>query len=875
MTKQHLPEPPGWALKLLHWYCKPSYLEAIEGDLYELFDLRCQSAGEKAARRGFAWDVLRFFRWKYIKGLENSKRLNQFDMWKNYFKISLRSLWRQKFYSSINIMGLSVGIACCLLIIIYIKHDLSYDRFWREGDRIYRIAINDRGPYTPTRLGALLKSDYPEVESYTRLNGLYDFSFAIGDNVFSEPGGSLADSTVFDVFDVKFIEGTPRGALSEPNTVVLTKSVADKYFPHETAVGKIIKSSGDAVKITAVVEDPPINSHMPFKYLVAMPHEYWVTTGWWTGNNFFTYVKLVEGASEEAFEAKMLDFMRKHMAKDLMETYHYEDFDDYLASDDSYRFTLVPIQRIHLNYPRLTLAESAGSMDNVYIFSAVAFFILLIACINFINLSTARSGSRSKEVGIRKVLGSVRGELIRQFMVESFLISIFSLGLAILLSLVALPYFNDLSGKQFLSTDLITVENMLWLTLLLTAVGIIAGSYPALYLSSFKPVAALKGELKSGKSGSFLRKALVSFQFAISIFLVIATVIVYQQINHMTDQKLGFNSSNTMVIKAGSALKDSGPFFRSKLLESPNIESVATSTTYPSQFIGDWGYSTVGDVKENYSLYTMFADSYYLETMGVELAQGRFFSRELASDTASIVLNEAAVRELGWDDPIGQRLERTEGVFTVIGVVKDFNFSSLKRKIGSLAIRYDPEIHKTKRGSAYYLARVNGNYQETVNYVNELWGTTAPEEPFDYDFVDQAFAKLYESEAKFGKIFTVFSALAILIACLGLFAMAAYTLEKRFKEIAIRKVLGASVFSITTLVLSDFTKLILLGSVIAVPFAFYVMEQWLQEFAYRMELGILVFLIPVLSVTLLAWLTVIYQSLKTATGNPVNALKQE
>ncbi len=875
MSKQQLPEPPRWALAFLHWYCKSKFLEPIEGDLYELFDLRCQTAGEKAARRKFAWDVLRFFRFKYIKGLENFKGLNQIDMWKNYFKISFRSLWRQKFYTSINVLGLSVGIACCLLIIIYIKNELSYDKFWKDGDRIYRIAINDRGPYTPTRLGSFLKNEYPEVESQTRLNGLYDFSFAIGDNVFSEPGGSLADSTVFDVFDIKFIEGSPEHALSEPNTVVLTKSVADKYFPHESAVGKIIKSSGEPAKITAVVEDPPANSHMPFKYLVSIPHEYWATTGWWTGNNFFTYVKLKEGASEVAFEAKILDFMRKYMADEIMETYHFSSFDEYMASDQAYKFTLVPIKDIHLRYPRLTLADQPGSIDNIYIFSAVAFFILLIACINFINLSTARSGGRSKEVGVRKVLGSLRGDLIRQFMVESFLISIFSLALALVLANLVLPFFNDLAGKQFLSSDLLTAENIVWLAALLAVVGLVAGSYPALFLSSFKPVAALRGDVKSGKSSAFLRKALVSFQFGISIFLVIATAIVYQQISHMTSQKLGFNSSNVLVIKAGAALKEDGPYFKNKLLENPSIESITGASTYPSQFVGDWGYRTVGDVADNFSLYTMFTDDEYIETMEMEMVQGRFFSKDLATDTASIVLNEAAVREIGWGEPIGMKLERTEGTFTVIGVVKDYNFSSLKKKIGSLAIRYDPEIHKSQRGSTFYMARLTGNYTETIDYVEDLWATTVPEEPFDYDFVDEAFAKEYEAESKFGNIFTVFSGLAILIACLGLFAMAAFTLEKRFKEIAIRKVLGASVYSITSLVLADFTKLIAYGSLIAVPIAFYVMDNWLQEFAYRMKLGVLVFLVPVLLVTLVAWLTVIYQSLKTATDDPVKALKRE
>lgn len=875
MSKPPLPEPPGWARSLLRWYCKPAYLEAIEGDLYELFDMRVQEAGERAARSRFVWDVCRFFRWKYIKGLENFKGLNQIDMWKNYFKVSLRSLWRQKFFSAINISGLSVGIACCLLIIVYIRHELSYDRFWKDSDDIYRIAINDRGPYSPARMGAFLKNEYPEVAAYTRLNGLFEQTFVVGEKIIIEPGGSLADSTAFDVFDVKFLEGDPKYALVRPNSVVLTKSLAEKYFPGESAVGRNIKVSGETAQITAVVEDSPANSHLPFRYLVSMPDAFWVTEGWWTGNNFFTYIKLQRGYPEEKFEASIVEFMRKHMEKDLMDGYGYTNFDEYLASDDAYFFTLIPIRDIHLHYPRLSLAQGSD-INNVYIFSAIAFFILLIACINFINLSTAKSASRSKEVGVRKVLGSLRGELVRQFMVESLLISIFSSVLALLLALGVLPYFNNLSGKQFTGGDLYSLENMAWLVGLLALVGFFAGSYPALQLSSFSPVAALRGHLKSGKSSSSMRKVLVSFQFAISVFLVIATLIVYRQIGYMTTQKLGFNASQTMVIKAGDVLQKDGPYFKSRLLENPNIVSVAGSTRYPSQFVGDWNYKkTEGDVIQAYSLYTVFTDENYLETLDVELVQGRYFDKSRATDTAAIVLNEAAVRELGWGDPIGKTLDRSEGSLTVIGVVKDYNYSSLRRKIYGLALRFDPNIHRSYWGGANYLVKVQGNYADAVAHANNVWNSMVPEEPFDYDFLDEAFAKLYESEQKFGQIFSVFAALAILIACLGLFALAAFTLERRFKEIAIRKVLGASVFSITKLVLTDFTKLIFYGSVVAIPVAFYLMEQWLQKFAYRVELGVLIFIAPVVLVTLVAWITVAYQSVKTAMSNPVQALKQE
>lgn len=871
MNEPILPDPPRWALRLLRWYCKPRYHEAIEGDLYELFDDRVARLGVKRARQLFSWDVIRFMRLRYIKGLENSKGLNQIDMWKNYFKISVRSLWRHRFYTFINIIGLSVGVACCVLILLFIQHDLSYDKFYADHDRIFRVALNGRG-HTPARLGKQFKEDYPQVESYTRINGLSPATFVVGEKVISEAGGAMVDSTIFEVFDMKFLEGTPRSALIEPNSIVLTRSLAEKYFPGESALGKIVRSSGESAKVTAVVADPPSNTHFPFRYLIAMSREEWATKGWWTGNNFYTYVKLQNPGQRSSLEAQMPAFVEKYIGPELIAFSGHATFAEYLEAGNERFFTFLPLADIHLHHPRFSLGKG-GDINNVYIFSSVAFFILLIACINFINLTTAKSANRSKEVGMRKVLGAGRSELIQQFLVESVIVSLGSIVLAVGLAWLILPYFNDLSGKTFSGSELWAPESLLYLTFLFLAISLLAGSYPAFHISAFKPVKALKGEIRGSRSSAFLRKGLVSFQFGVSILLVIATLAVYVQLNYLSEQELGMETAQVLAVRGGNAVGEKAGIFKDQLLTNPHISAIGISNAYPSQPHYDWNYKTIEDNPVTFGFSNLFTDTHYQETLGIELVAGRYFDETRASDTASIVLNEAAVRELGWDNPVGQKLSRGDGEdYTVIGVLKDYNYYSLKNKIRGLVIRYDPGLHLKY---STFLIKINSNYHQTVEEIKEVWAGVVPEQPIDYIFLDDAFARLYESEQRFGKVFTSFSVLAISIACLGLFALAAFTLEKRFKEIAIRRVLGAGIFTITRLVLTDFTRLVLIGAIVAVPLAFYFVEMWLENFAYRMKLNIFLFLIPVAAVVLIAWLTVTFQSIKTASSNPVKALKQE
>lgn len=874
------PQPPKWALWFLRLYCKPSMLEIIEGDAYELFYKRVDKEGLKQAKRKFCWDTLRFFRLKYIKGLEDINSLNNIAMFKNYFKISVRSLIRQKFFSIINISGLSLGLSACLLIVLYISNELSYDKFHKDIDSIYRVANGQSGMYTPARLGIQSKMDFPEIEEVVRLQGPLEQTFKVNNQIFKEGQGFSADSTFHKIFTVDFLEGNPDKALTEPNSIILTATLANKLFPNQQAYGELISINGTSIKVTAVVADPPRNTHFHYNFIQSYPHENWVSVGNWSGNNFFTYAKLVPGASPATVEAKYPAFMTKYAAPELVKYTGFATYDEYLANGGTQgTYTLKPMQDLHLFYPYMALG-SQGDINNVYLFSAVAFFILLIASINFMNLSTARSATRAKEVGMRKVLGSNRNQLIAQFLVESMLISLVSMVLALGIASLFLNGFNELANRSFLYTDLLATGTLLKLFSLVMAVGVLAGSYPAFYLSGFRPIKALKGEVKSAGGSVFLRKGLVAFQFAISIFLIIGTVVVFSQLQFIGNQKLGFNPSQIMVVKNAMVLEERLSAFQNQLKRNPNIESISLSNQYVSSPVSDWGYSTVEDNPRSFNLMNMFTTDEYLETMGLELVEGRYFSNQLTSDSASVVINETTQKKLGFAEPLGQMLTRGDGEdFTIVGVVKDFNYASLKRVIEPMVLRRmdrDGRMEVDYYGGDYLSLKVTGNYAETVAQVQSEWSGLEQDEPFDYVFLDASFHQLYDGDRRFGKLFTVSSSLAIAIACLGLFALAAFTLERRHKEIAVRKILGASVKNLAMLVISDFAKLVLIGSVIAIPIGYWVMQDWLASFAYQININNpLLYILPTIIVALVAWLTVGFQSVKTALSNPVKALRSE
>lgn len=869
-------EPPQWALKFLRFYCKSRALEIIEGDAYELFYKRIESDGLKAARKKFSWDVLKFFRLRYIKGLDDINSLNNIAMLRNYIKISFRSLLKQRFYSVINIGGLAIGLAACLLITMYITHELSYDKFHEGSERIYRLGGN-----SPARLAIQAQMDIPEIDQTVRIQGPFSQTFTVEGKTIKEPLGFNADSTFHEIFTVQFIEGNPNDALTEPNSIVLTQSLSNKLFDYQSALGRTIKVDGDLVKVTGVVVDPPKNTHFKYNFINSFPKSNWVLVGNWTANNFKTYAKIEKGSDQSLVQDKLKELAAKYVGPVLVKFTGHASYEDYLADGGRERnFVMLPVSDLHLYYPRLSFG-SGGDINNVYVFSAIALFILIIACINFMNLSTARSAMRSKEIGMRKVLGSLRKQLINQFLVESMMVSIIAMVLAIGLSSLMLDGFNSLSNRSFDYQDLLGSSILLQLLGLVFIVGLLAGAYPAFVLSGFKPIKALKGEAQKGSKGNaFLRKGLVAFQFAISVFLIISTTVVFKQLNFLSNQKLGFDADQIMVVKNAGVLEAKRDAFKTQLSQLSSIDNITMSNSYVSGGMSDWSYQTMEENPREYGFINLFVTDTYLETMGMNLLEGRNFTNELVTDTANVLINESAKKWLGWENPIGKKLSRGDGEgYTIIGVVNDFNFTSLKSAVEPFVMRMmgkDGRLEEDWYAANYISLRVSGNYKETVAAVEDLWIDTTSDEPFEYVFLDESFNALYKNEERFGKLFTASSGLAIIIACLGLFALAAFTLERRFKEIAVRKVLGASVRSITLMILKAFTQLVVAGAIIAIPVGYLVMQDWLQDFAYQINLNNpLIWILPALFVAGLAWLTVGFLSAKTAMANPIKALRSE
>ncbi|WP_421764833.1 ABC transporter permease [Ekhidna sp.] len=869
--KKH--SPPKWALSFLQFFYKERYREQIEGDLYELFD---RDGATRKARLKFGWNAIRFFRLRYLKGLDDFEQLTTLAMIKNYFKVAIRTLLRQKSYSSINILGLAIGLASCLLITIYVNHERSYDKFFPEADQMYRVLNGTRGAWTPPLLAETMMIEVSEIEAATRIQGLWESLFQIGDRSFIQDGSAYGDPQFFKVFETEFLKGNPETALSEPNSVVLTESIAKKCFPSESAYGKTFMLDEISHKVTAVVADPPKNTHFPYKYIISdlePGHKNW------TGNSVWTYAKIQPNSDVKVIEEKLHELYKKYAGPESLSWSGLESFEQLMEKypDRHFGYTLYPIADIHLQGARYSMGKG-GDYKNVIIFSLVAIFILLIACVNYINMSTARSSLRSKEVGIRKALGSHRRHIISQFLVESILITTISVLLALAIASISIDYFNQLTGRQFVIEDLYTPENLLFVGGLIIVAGLLAGLYPAYIMSSFSPLKALRGQKQQGgKRG--LRNGLVAFQFAISVFLIAATIVIFKQLNHMRSHELGLNIDQTLVINGGRVLEDKYGVFKTQLEQLPGVEIVGKSSNVPFHGYGDWAYNLLDGSERTIAPYNAFTSHEFLDVMDIELVKGRFFSRELVTDTASVVINEALAEELGWDDPIGKKVSRQNKLdFTIIGVMKDFNFTSLKREISPMIFRYGD--HATmeigNHHQAYVVAKVSSqDLLRTINEIEEVWEGHVRNYPLDAFFLDDSFNRHYEAETKFGGVFTTFTLLAIIIAFLGLFALTTFVLQKRFKEIAVRKVLGASVSSLLRMMIKDFTRLVVIGGIIGISLASYWLNTWLDGYSYRIDLSWYLLILPILAILAITWIVVSLKSYRAAVANPANALKDE
>ncbi len=831
---------------------------------------------------------------KQIIQSENNKPINMF---KNYFTIAIRNLRKHSFYSFINVAGLSVGLAICFIIILFVKNELSYDKHFVNADRIYRVKSEIQfggGHYnmlaSPPVMAGTLASDYPEVEAAVRFRqrGSWLVKRTV-DNI-KEEHVIWADKDFFKVFSIPVIAGNPETALMEPNSIAISDRIAAKYFPNENALGQTLILDNDmSVKITAIYQTLPANTHFHFDILIAMEGLEEAKQNVWYSNNFHTYLLLRKGADAKQLEAKFPELVVKRVIPQVMELlgpgFTLEKFKE---SGNKIEYTLQPLADIHLKSSLQGEFEPNFDMAYIYLFAAIALFILIIACINFMNLSTARSANRAKEVGIRKVMGSFRSHLMRQFLTESILLSFISILMAIIIAYLLLPLFNQLSGRMlFIPFQQPSLYGIIVVAAL--TVGVLAGIYPSFFLSAFKPVSVLKGHVALGMKSGFIRSALVVFQFTISIFLVIGTLAVYRQLNYIQNKKLGFNKEQVIVVDETFVLGNNRIPFRDELMRNGKIENATMTGFLPVS--GTWRSDTPWwvegrdpAVQENLvSIQNWRVDHEYIKTMGMNIKEGRDFSREFPSDSSAVILNEAALKGFNFpgevigsriatlgDSPSGAPDREHLITLTVVGVVENFHFESLKQNVMPVMMF----LSKEPEGAIAFRFQ-SQNAQDVIQLIENKWKEMAPGQPFSYYFLDQRFGSMYAAEARLGKIFGIFSAIAIVIACLGLFALTSFTAEQRTKEIGIRKVLGASVSSIVMLLSKEFGKLVLIAFILAIPLSWFGIDWWLKDYTYKTEIGVGLYLFAGLAAFLIAWATMSFQSFRAASSDPVKSLKSE
>lgn len=811
-------------------------------------------------------------------------------MFQNYLKIALRNLKRQKSYTAINIAGLATGMACCLLLMLYVQHEFSFDRFHTSADRIYRVNLSAKmgemdilGGTTPPPLAQRLMQDFPEVERATRIFPLMTTMVRHGEKVFNESGVLATDENFFKIFSFRLLEGSSNLVLAEPRTAVLTRSAAEKYFGTESALGKtlLLGTERREFKVVGIVENPPSSSHFTFEILTSISTYNVVKYfDWsWVWAQLVTYVQLKEGASVEALQAKLPQMVEKY-APSAFERIG-QSFTELKKQGGHWDFLLQPLLSIRLYSGEAgNRLGDVGSIQTVTIVSAVAVLIIVLACINFINLATARSARRAKEVGIRKSLGVSRENLIVQFLAESFLVSVIAMIVALCLVELVLPSFNDFSGKT-LSLNFIENPALVLTTLGLTVlVGIIAGAYPAFYLSSVKPVAVLSGKLRLGVRSGAVRNGLVIFQFAVSIALIACTTIVYTQLNYVRTANMGFTKENVVILDNTAELGAQAESLRQSFLSHSSILSASLTTSVPGRGAFIDFYKPEQSALKDLTLSSYLSDEHLLPTLGIEMALGHnFTSTSPAECQEGILINEEAAKRLGWADPIGQYIIYPGGdnqpKYKVIGVMKNFNVQSLHAFIEPFAVFHSASKSYNIRGSNMLVRIRAGQTEAAMAALEQEWKRMAGGVPFEYSFMDTEFERHYRAEQRLGKVMGFFTAMTIGIACLGLFGLAAFMAESRTKEIGIRKVLGASVASIIGLLSKDFLKLVVAAIVIATPLAYWLAGKWLQDFAYKVELSWWMFAWAGAAAIVVALVTVAGQSWRSARANPVQSLRSE
>ncbi|MEP1035253.1 FtsX-like permease family protein [Ekhidna sp.] len=872
--------PPKWPDKFLSWFCHEDHLEILRGDVYELYKERLETMSKWKVDILFLIDIVGLCRpFAFKKKSQNS---TQIAMFKNYFKVTYRNFIKQKVYSALNISGLAIGLACTILIFIYINDELSYDKFHSKSDRIYRVlekfeseGVGEHSASLPFPTGPALKNDFSrQVEHSVRFFNFQSPSLALAnkaaDKGFNESNIFFADSTFFNVFDFELLAGDKETALNEPNSILITRSMAKKYFIGEDPMGKTLEFQGNQnLMVTGVLEDVPKNAHFTIDFIVSFSSLKtnfgggYPTTWYW--NPCWTYIVLEENTRAEDLAGLFPDFVQKY-------------FPDFIKDD--IELQLQPIEDIHLK-SKLDYEIAANSdIKNVYIFGLVAVFVLIIAAINFINLSTARANKRAKEVGVRKSLGSDKAQLIKQFIFESVLLTFTALIIGVLIVMLILPAFNVLTEKSVPISILLEPTFFFGIIGSGLAIGLLSGFYPAFVLSSFKTVSVLKGShLKT--SGMNFRKILVTSQFVISIMLIIGTFIVLRQLNFLQNQESGFDDENIVMVPViQSPMGNHYENFKTSALQSPHIISMtAVEEIVGSKFqVGNYQFEGMEQSKP-FPRFNVRHD--FIATMNIPIAAGRAYDQTIQTDDSlALIINETMVETMGWkssEEAIGKRFNyRGEMKGRVVGVVEDYNFASKHYPIAPLVITLNSHPGAFNLFIKYVAVKIEGNQmQDAITDLEKAWVSVLPERPFDFFFLDDRINDSYKTEQKLSDITLIFSGLAILVACLGLFGLATFSVEQRTKEIGVRKVLGINTSQIMVLLSREFMLLIGIAFLVAIPLSYYSLNQWLEGFAFRIDIQVWPFIIAGILTFLISSITVAYHALKASYINPVDTLKCE
>lgn len=842
-----IPKIPFWLLKHI---CVFDDLDAYFGDIQEEFAAIQKCQGTARAKL-----------WIWFHAIAAIPRwAQQFLIWRltmfhNYFKIALRNFFRHKGYTFINIAGLAIGIACCILIMFWVLDELSYDRFHKNAEDLYVATFSNGSKVTPTALSGFLKAEYPDIIRTSRYSPQGRDLLKYEDTDIYQEGGIMVDPDFLKMFTVPFLKGNPETALDDPNSILLSEEVAQKLFGTSDPIGQsLIYNTRVDLKVTGVFKDYPSNSHMQFLYILpvelARIHNRNLDT--WEVNNIRTYVQLQKNTPVTSVDAKITDVVERHRPQ------------------DKRAMSLQPITRMHLN----PFNDTGGTILYVYLFSALAFFILLIACINFINLTTARSSSRAKEVGVRKTVGAYRTQLVHQFFGESLILTLTASVIAVGLVYLFLPMFNNLTGKSFTWELLVQKSILLGIFGIIILTMIMAGSYPSFLLSRFQTVKVLKGKLMTSMKGALFRKILVVLQFSLSILLILGTLMIFRQVHYLRARDVGYNRDNIVYFGIGARFRNNFDTIKTELLANRDILNATLTDIAPYRWQSNAGYGDVhweGKTHQQAKMVMVSVDYDYLDTIGLKMAQGRFFSKEFSTDASdAYVVNQAAVRAMEMDDPIGKDLTVWGLSKRIIGVVEDYHFESLHNKIIPMAMRIDPNWHNQA------CVRISPHQiPDTLAFLESKWKEIYPEYPFEYRFLDETIQSQYRSEQAIGKIVTVFTVLALFISCLGIFGLSSYTAEQRTKEIGIRKVLGATVSSIIRNISREFVVLVIIANVIIWPVAYFVLSRWLNTFAYRIDIGWWMFVLTGITVLVLSLVTVSWQIIRAATTNPADSLRYE